>query len=169
MPESLSLFPTEPSSCTISPLVLPKSLLAPTAHSLLAFSTLSVLCYSPNHTLDRASESQQKGVNDVLQLKHKTTTYTTVWSHPHPHFLTQQNLSGWWFIFNLWYPSPACSHSTVIYSDIPHLHSDICFPFLTASLLAYICWIFIFWPFPHFIRITSDFKPALQNAQSSVQ
>lgn len=31
------------------------------------------------------------------------------------------------------------SHGTVTYSDIPHLHSYICFPFLAAVLGTYIC------------------------------
>lgn len=38
-----------------------------------------------------------------------------------------------WLIFSLWYPNITCS-LTITYSDIPCLHTHICFPFLEKTL-----------------------------------
>ena len=146
IPERLCLFPTlslhpGPNSFSIYSLVFSKSLLTPTA-LFLAFSSLPILFHGVKPDLDTIPGERQRANRKELRISYG-------WHARLPLTLK----SGLFPIF-----SPSCmtvlihiqlvisqhhmlSHSTVTYSDIPHLHTYTCFPFLTAGLLTYICWI----------------------------
>lgn len=126
---SLSLRPG-PNSFNIFSLVSPKSLLTPTA-LFLAFSSSSVLFHGVKPALDTSPAERQTANRKEWRMSYGLHTRLRLKSGFFPIFSASHIIA--WLIFSLWYPNITCS-LTVTYSDIPCLHTHICFPFPGKTL-----------------------------------
>lgn len=147
----MHLFPTlsfhpETNSFNISSLVFSKSLLTPTAHSRLAFSSLSILLHSLEPTPDTTPAERRRASREELMITYRLNARLPLKlkSELFPILILSPSSFGLLTHVQRVISQPrVLSHGTVTYSDIPHLRSYICFPFLAAVLGTCICLILI--------------------------